>query len=43
MGVLTETDTGPKTGVQTVATSLVGGYGIGLTGGFAVQVDVVTP
>jgi len=42
-GVLTETDTAPKTGVQTVATSLIGGYGIGLTGGFAVQVDVVTP
>jgi hypothetical protein len=38
-----ETDTAIKTDVLTVATSVIGGYGIGLTSGFAVMVDVVTP
>ena len=42
-GVTLETDTAVKTDVLTVATSVIGGYGIGLTSGFAVMVDVVTP
>lgn len=39
----TEVDTNIKTDTITLATSVIGGYGIGLTGGFAVMVDVVTP
>lgn len=42
-GVRTETDSSPKTGTLTIATSVIGGYGIGLAAGFAVKVDVVTP
>jgi hypothetical protein len=39
----TVTDTAIKTGVQTVATFLIGGYGVTLTAGFVSKVDVVTP
>jgi hypothetical protein len=39
----TVTDTAIKTGVQTVATFLIGGYGVTLVTGFAVMQDVVTP
>ncbi|MEI8409304.1 MULTISPECIES: phage major capsid protein [unclassified Kribbella] len=45
-GLVTETDTAIKTGTLTVATSVIGGYGLGLVGGasgFAIMVDVVTP
>jgi hypothetical protein len=42
-GLTSETDLDPKTDTLTVATSVIGGYGIGLTGGFAAMVDVVTP
>ena len=42
-GLVTETDLAPKTDTMTLATSVVAGYGIGLTTGFAVMVDVVTP
>lgn len=38
-----ETDNDVKTGTQTFASSIIGGYGVGLTGGFASMVDVVTP
>ena len=37
-----ETDLPPKTDTLTLATSVIAGYGIGLTG-FAVMTDVVTP
>jgi hypothetical protein len=33
----------PKTDTLTIATSVIAGYGIGLTTGFAIMVDVVTP
>lgn len=39
----TQTDVSIKTDTITIATSVIGGYGVGLTGGFAVMVDVVTP
>lgn len=42
-GLTTETDLAPKTDTLTVATSVIAGYGIGLTGGFATMVDVVSP
>ncbi|MQA79523.1 MAG: hypothetical protein GEV10_13775 [Streptosporangiales bacterium] len=42
-GFLTETEVSVKTGTVTVASSVIGGYGVGLTGGFASTVDVVTP
>jgi hypothetical protein len=42
-GAGTAVDQNVKTGVQTVATALIGGYGITLTTGFAVMQDVVTP
>jgi hypothetical protein len=44
--VMTETDLAVKTSTLTVATSVIGGYGLGLVGGasgFAIMVDVVTP
>ncbi|MGH9252359.1 MAG: hypothetical protein ACRD0W_23000 [Acidimicrobiales bacterium] len=41
--VFTETDANVKTGVQTVATSTIAGYGIGVVGAFVSKVDVVTP
>ena len=41
IGAQTATDEDVKSGVQTVATALIGGYGITLTAGFAEQVDVV--
>lgn len=42
-GVATAVDESVKTGTRTVATALIGGYGITLTADFAVKVDVVTP
>lgn len=39
----TATDEDVKTGVRTVATAMIGGYGITLVGDFAQKVDVVTP
>jgi len=43
-GVVTEAQVASvKTGTTTVATDVICGYGLGLTGGFAVKVDVVTP
>ncbi|HZN73569.1 MAG TPA: hypothetical protein VFC00_18010 [Micromonosporaceae bacterium] len=42
-GVRTETDDNIKTGVQTAATHVGAGYGVTLTAGFVVKVDVVTP
>lgn len=42
-GLTAETDLAPKTDTLTIASSVIGGYGIGLTGGFARMVDVVTP
>jgi hypothetical protein len=44
--LLTETDTSIKTDVLTVATSIIGGYGLTMNGGVTgayVKVDVVTP
>lgn len=41
-GLGTETELATKTSTLTVATSVIGGYGLGLTG-FASKVDVVTP
>lgn len=43
MALRTVTDTAVKTGVTTVATAVISGYALGLSGGFAVKVDVVTP
>jgi hypothetical protein len=40
-GLGTEVDASVKTGTVTVATSIIGGYGVGLTSGFAIKVDVV--
>lgn len=42
-GLETLADLDVKTGVETSATVLVAGYGVTLTGGFAVKQDVVTP
>ncbi|WP_344386523.1 HK97 family phage prohead protease [Asanoa iriomotensis] len=42
-GARTLTDVNVKTNVETIATSALGGYGITVTTGFAVMVDVVTP
>jgi hypothetical protein len=44
--LLTETDLAPKTGVMSVVTSVIAGYGLQLVGGAAgafIKVDVVTP
>ncbi|MEU6208172.1 hypothetical protein ABZ814_31885 [Micromonospora musae] len=41
-GLQTVTDTNVKTDVQTVATFIIGGYGVTLASGFAAMVDVVT-
>jgi len=44
--VATETDINIKTATLTVATSTIGGYGLGLVGGatgFAIKIDIVTP
>lgn len=40
-GLGTEVDVAVKTDTVTVATSIIGGYGVGLTSGFAIKVDVV--
>lgn len=42
-GTMTEVDMSVKTGVRTVATSIIGGYGTGAIGSYAIQNDVVTP
>ncbi|MGH8775073.1 MAG: hypothetical protein ACRDWI_07835 [Jiangellaceae bacterium] len=42
-GALSQTDLAPKSDITTVATSLIGGYGITLTTGFVIKNDVVTP
>lgn len=42
-GLETLTDSDVKTGVETTASFIVGGYGVTLTGDFAVMQDVVTP
>jgi hypothetical protein len=41
--VTTATDEAVKTGTLTAATAVIGGYGVSLADGFAVEVDVVTP
>lgn len=43
MALQSLTDVDIKTGVETVATFIVAGYGVTLTSGFASKVDVVTP
>ncbi|NIJ13067.1 hypothetical protein FHU38_003411 [Saccharomonospora amisosensis] len=43
VGLSTATQVDVKTGVETVATYTVAGYGVTLTTGFAVMQDVVTP
>jgi hypothetical protein len=42
-GVVTETDIAVKTSTYTIATSVIGAYGLGLAGGAFAKVDVVTP
>ena len=41
-GTMTEVDNNVKTGVRTVATSIIGGYGSGAIGSYSTQIDVVT-
>jgi hypothetical protein len=42
-GLVTETDLAVKTSTYTIATSVIGAYGLGLAGGAFAKVDVVTP